>query len=213
LVGPATWRGVAAALVRFGHAATVPDLRRAARSGDPEEFISAARSAVSRDTKVVIGHSGAGFFLPSIAADHTTPLTLVFVDAGLPPCEGTATASSEFLDQLRALAVDATLPCWSRWWGDSVMERLVPDQDLRLEVEIELPEIPLAFYETPVAVPDGWCDAPGGFVLLSDGYRTDATTAVSLGWPTVELLGGHLDVVNHPEAIAQAVTALVGSDQ
>jgi hypothetical protein len=156
---------------------------------------------------------GAGFFLPSIAADRATPLTLVFVDAGLPPCEGTATASADFLDQLRSLAVNGTLPRWSRWWGERAIERLVPDSALRLAVEAELPEIPLAFYETSVVVPDGWCNTPGGFVLLSEGYRTDATTAVSLGWSTTELLGGHLDVVNDPEAVAQAMIAVIDGDR
>ena len=88
------------------------------------------------------------------------------------------------------------------------MQRLVPDQARRCEVEAELLEVPLAFYETAVTVPDGWCTAPGGFVLLSEMYRGDAATAMSLGWPTVELLGTHLDLVNRPEAIAQALIRL-----
>src|SRR5688500_9934088 len=67
LVGPATWRGVADVLVSFGHQVELPDLRDAAQSGDPRRFISVARSATSTDTAVLVGHSGAGFFLPSIA--------------------------------------------------------------------------------------------------------------------------------------------------
>jgi hypothetical protein len=208
LVGPATWRGVAEVLASFGHSVDVPDLRDAAQSGDPVKFISAAQSAVSPDIGIVVGHSGAGFFLPSIAASREQLPTLVFVDAGIPPSEGTATASADFLDQLRSMAVNGMLPRWSRWWGEGVLERLVPNQGLRSEIEAELLEVPLAFYETPVTVPDGWRTAPGGFLLLSEIYRADAATAMSLGWPTVELLGTHLDVVNHPDAIAHALIGL-----
>jgi hypothetical protein len=73
--------------------------------------------------------------------------------------------------------------------------------------------VPLEFYETSVTLPDGWCSVRGGFVLLSEGYRPDAATAVSLGWPTVELLGAHLDLVNHPDAVAQALTRLAPSER
>jgi len=213
LVGPATWRGVAEVLASLGHAVDVPDLRHAAKSGDPRTFISAARSAVSPDTGIVVGHSGAGFFLPSIAASREQLSLLVFVDAGIPPFDGTATASADFLGQLRSIAVNGMLPRWSRWWGEGVFERLVPDRERRSEVEAELLEVPLAFYETAITVPDGWCTAPGGFVLLSEMYRGDAATAMSLGWPTVELLGTHLDIVNHPEALAQALTRLARGDR
>ncbi len=85
------------------------------------------------------------------------------------------------------------------------MKRLVPDHDARAEIEAELVEVPLAFYEGVIAVPNDWGITRAGFVLLSEGYRSDAATAVSLGWPTVERLGSHLDLVNHPDAIAQSI--------
>ena len=208
LVGPTTWRFVAEVLESLGHQVDVPDLRTAARRGDPQAYIAAARSTVTTDTDVIVGHSGAGFFLPHIAENADRATRLVFVDAGVPPCDGAATASADFLDQLRGLAIDGVLPRWSRWWGDGAMERLVPDDQRRHELESELPEVPLAFYEVSVALPDGWCDAPGGFVLLSESYRPDAVTAMSRGWPTIERLGAHLDIVNHPRALAQALVAL-----
>lgn len=212
LVGPATWRGVAEVLVSLGHDVDVPDLRAAAQSGDPRRFLWEAQHAISPDTGVVAGHSGAGFFLPSIATAREAQLvSLVFVDAGLPPCEGTSTASADFLEQLRSMSVDGVLPRWSSWWGAGVMERLVPDQQRRLEVEAELPEVHLAFYETPIKQPDGWCSMTGGFVLLSEGYRRDAALAKSLGWPVVELLGDHLDLVNNPGAVAGALTRMTPS--
>lgn len=208
LVGPATWRRVAEVLTALGHDADVPDLRAAVQTGDPQRFVDAAREATSGDTRAVIGHSGAGFFLPPIAAGRHEPPRLVFVDAGIPPGSGTATASADFLPRLRSLAVDGRLPRWSQWWGAGTMERLVPDRHRRLEFEAELDEVPLELFERSVAIPDGWRDGPAAFVLLSEAYRSDASTAASLGWPTVELPGAHLDVVNHPEAVARAVIAL-----
>ena len=55
---------------------------------------------------------------------------------------------------------------------------------------------------------DGSCDAPGGFVLLSEGYRPEAVTAGPRSWPTVDIPGTHLDIVNRPEGIAQTLTDL-----
>jgi hypothetical protein len=133
----------------------------------------------------------------------------VFVDAGLPPCDGAATASGDFLEQLRNLAVDRVLPRWSRWWDERAMEMLITDVDRRRAIEDELPEIPLAFFEKPIAVPPGWCSRPGGFLLLSESYRLDAAMATSRAWPVVELLGTHLDVVNAPGLIAEALVDLV----
>ena len=212
LVGPSIWRPVAEVLTALGHEISLPDLRAAAQSGDPKVFISAAQAVVSADTDVIAGHSGAGFFLPSIAAANVNPAQLIFVDAGIPPYEGSATPGGDFLDQLRALSTGGMLPLWSTWWGRGVMERLVPDRRLRDEIVAELVEVPLAFYEEPVKLPAGWRDAPAGFLLLSEGYRSDAATALSLGWPTQELLGAHLDLAAHRgHALAHAHQPVAGS--
>jgi hypothetical protein len=208
LVGPSTWRPVADALTALGHEVAAPDLRAAAQSGDPHVFISAARAAVSPDTDVIAGHSGAGFFLPSIAGVDARTATLMFVDAGIPPTEGSATPGGDFIEQLRALSTGGFLPRWSQWWGDGAMERLVPDGRLRAQIEAELVEVPLGFYEQSVDVPARWREAPAAFMLLSESYRADAVTALSLGWPTLERLGAHLDVANRPAAIARSVLDL-----
>ena len=54
----------------------------------------------------------------------------------------------------------------------------------------------------PGALPHSWCDTQTAFLLLSDGYRDDAATARAHGWPVVERMGGHLDIVNEPEMVA-----------
>lgn len=208
LVGPSTWAPVADALTALGHGVSVPDLRAAVKSGDPQMFIDAARERVSASTTVIAGHSGAGYFLPSIAAASSTSPQLLFVDAGIPPTRGSVTPSGDFIERLRTLSSDGLLPRWSTWWGEGVMERLVPDSGVRARLEAELVEVPLGFYEQSVDLPDLWHDAPSRYLLLSEGYRSEATTAISWGWPTRELLGAHLDLVNHPEMIARSMLEL-----
>jgi pimeloyl-ACP methyl ester carboxylesterase len=209
LVGPATWRWVAEALRSSGHDVAMPDLRGAAITGAPHAVVRAALQLRAKRPTVLVGHSGAGFVLPSIAAGLDPPVRrLVFVDAGVPPCEGEATPSADFIEQLRSLAPDGSLPKWSTWWGESVMENLVPDAARRAEIEAEMPAVPLAFFETAMPLPVGWCEGPGAFVLLSEPYRRDADTARSLGWPVVEDIGNHLDIVNDPESLARDLVAL-----
>lgn len=209
LVGPRTWRWVAEVLSAAGHGVVVPDLRAAALTGRPQEFIAAAASAVplAWSRPVLVGHSGAGLYLPLIS-EAADAAQLVFVDAGLPPREGPAAVGGDFLDRLRSRAVDGALPRWSTWWGDTLMRMLVPDDARRADIEVEMPEVPLAFFESAVDLPGGWEAGRGAYGLLSEAYRDDAVRARSLGWPLIERLGGHLDLVNDPDAIAQSVTEL-----
>ena len=88
------------------------------------------------------------------------------------------------------------------------MEVFVPDADRRGELEAEMPEVPLAFFESPLLVPVGWCENPAAFLLLSESYRSDAQRARRLGWPCVERIGGHLDIVNDADDIARAIVKL-----
>jgi hypothetical protein len=211
VVGPSTWRWVADALVIAGHEASVPDLVPAAVTGDPAAFVERAVAQCSpAEDVVIVGHSGAGAVLPAIAAGvQSGPRLLVFVDAGLPPCEGTFSVGGDFVGPLRELAGDGVLPIWSQWWGDGVLEALIPLDQRRHEIEAELPRVPLSFYETVIEAPRNWCTIPTAYILLSEAYRQDAQRAAAVGWPVVERLGGHLDLVNHGEAIASILIDLV----
>jgi hypothetical protein len=88
------------------------------------------------------------------------------------------------------------------------METLVPARDRRVELEADMPEIPLTFFESAFEVPGGWCESRGSFLLLSEPYRDDAERARALGWPTVHRLGSHLDIVNDPDGIADVIVGL-----
>lgn len=208
VVGPSTWRWVAEALREAGHEATVPDLVAAALSGDPARFAAAAMEGDKSD-QVLVGHSGAGAVLPSIAAGLASwPRLTVFVDAGLPPCEGGFTAGGDFLASLQEMSTNGILPKWSQWWEEGVLEAIVPDERRRKNIETELPEVPLRFFETPIELPAGWCENPAAYVLLSDGYRREAERASSLGWPVTERAGEHLEIVNDGQGIAEILLDL-----
>ena len=68
LVGPPTWQWVAEALQSSGHDVAVPDLRGAAITGARVPWVRAPLQLTGKEPIVLVGHSGAGFFLPSIAA-------------------------------------------------------------------------------------------------------------------------------------------------
>jgi hypothetical protein len=211
VVGPSTWWRVAEALVGAGYDATVPDLVPAAVMGDPTLLVQHAVGHCNpAEDAVVVGHSGAGSVLPAIAAGLPSPPGLVvFVDAVLPPCEGSFSVGGDYLGALRELATDGLLPPWSQWWRDGVLETLIPLDQARREFEAELPRVPLSFYETVIDAPRNWCTLATAYVLLSEAYRDDAQRAAAAGWRVVERLGGHLDIVNDGEAIASILIELV----
>lgn len=211
LVGPSTWRWVAVQLDAAGHDVVVPDLRGAAATGDPAVLITRAAAAVPEEwpEPLLVAHSGFGSLLPSVAEQvgGQNP-RIMFVDAVLPPCQGTVTPSADFLEQLKVLAIDGVLPRWSTWWGDGAMAALVPDPERRVELGAEMPEVPLAFFESTYELPSGWCETEGWYVLLSESYRDDAERARAMGWPTIERPGGHLDIVNDAGGIAETIIGL-----
>ncbi len=209
LVGPSTWRLVAELLRTSGSVVKLPDLRSGAALGDVQIMVDVAVAAArGLEPLTIVGHSGAGFLLPLIAAELGSDCQLCFVDAGVPEAEGESTPSRDFLEHLRDMAIDGVLPKWSTWWGPDVLESLIPDVQRRREVELELPNVSLSLYERFVRIPPNWRARRCSFVLLSEGYHNDATLAESLGWPVVTQLGGHLDLVNTPQNIAEAILSL-----
>jgi hypothetical protein len=209
LVGPTTWRWVAENLAARGHQATVP----AARSRDWEAFADMVVALTGRvEQPVLVGHSGAGPLLPQIAARASwAPAAVVFVDAGVPPDSGQVELMpEEILADIRPLAKDGMLPPWSDWFGQAVMEELIPPADRREAVQADLPRLPLSYFSGHVPVPDGWSTARCGYVQLSEAYAAEAATAAGRGWPVVERIGAHLDIVTKPAVVADAILAAAG---
>ena len=211
-VGPVTWRWVADALTAAGHDVAVPDLRQAAVSGHAAAVVSEAIAACPSDTDVVVGHSGAGLLLPAIANSLSTPVRprLVFVDAAIPDCDGEAQLDPAVVDLLRPLAVDGVLPPWSAWRGEGWVEQMIPNSDMRAQVEAELPELPMTLFEDALPAPAGWCEWPCSYLLSSEEMRGEAERAHSLGWLVLEDLGNHLDVVNRATDVAANLMRITG---
>lgn len=209
LVGPVTWSWVAEELCRRGHQAVVPSIVAGAISGRWQDCVRIAAEAAQTDHRaVLVGHSGAGALLPLIAAQmRTPPARLVFVDAGVPPASGEALLIPDaFLDHLRALAHGGQLPPWCDWFEPEVIEGLISDTKRRNAVVADLPKVALSYFDAPISMPDGWSTAAAGaYVLLSEIYRPDAIEAATRGWPVIEMLGKHLDLVERPAEVANAL--------
>ncbi len=203
---------MAETLTSAGHDVVVPDLRQAALSGQQAAVVQEAVAHCPPDTDILAGHSGAGLILPAIANSLSARARphLVFIDAAIPDCEGQSRLNPAVVDLYRPLAVDGVLPPWSAWLGEGEVERLIPDNDKRARVEAELPELPLALLEDALPVPDGWCEWPSTYLLLSEEMRGEAERARSLGWPVLEDIGNHLDIVNRPAEVAAHLVQLQG---
>ena len=207
LLGPRSWARVAASL----SSVDVPDLRSLVTTVPPSWAAWRDRAAALPAGAIVVGHSGAGGLLPLIAA-RCRASAVVFVDAVVPPAEGAFTIADEFRSLLDGLARDGLLPPWPDWWAPEVLRELVPvDADRRLLEDA--PRVPLAFYEQPVPVPDGWDATPCAYVRLSEAYDDDATEAHARRWPVVRLAGTHLDLVTRPDEVVRALKLAVSRAQ
>lgn len=215
LVGPGTWSPVAIELGRRGRRAVVPSLLAATGTRPLHwrhcvDAVCEAMGTLSGPI-VLVGHSLGGLLLAAIVGAATSPVArLIFVDSGVPARTGeTPLTPPPFVDRLRSLAVDGSLPPWSDWWGDDVMRELVPDDDLRTALVREMPSLPLSFFEQRVPSPTGWDRIPCAYLLLSDAYRDAATEATGRGWPVEEIAGArHLHIAVAPEAVADALIRL-----
>ncbi len=214
LTGPGVWSRVAEELKRRGYDAIAPSLL--GPGGAPRDWREAADAATaaveaSSDPVVLVGHSGGGLLLP-VVADAVGPHVsgLVFVDSAVPASAGeTPLAPAPLLDDLRALAVDGTLPPWSTWFGEDAMRRLVPDDGLRAMLEREMPSIPLAYLEQSIPSPTGWDRVPCAYLRLSDAYRDAGNEAKARGWRVDEISGAeHLHIAVAPDAVTDELIRL-----
>jgi hypothetical protein len=205
LVGPSTWRPVAARLRADGFDVVVPSLR-----GD--DMVGAITAAATARRCALVAHSGAGLLVPGAVTGAVA--AIVLVDTPVPPRSGTVRmATGGYRRMLADLAgADGVLPPWSRWWGDGVFAALVPDEAIRAELEDEMPALPLSFFDRDIAVPAGWDSRPVTYVQLSGAYDDDAAACAARGWPVARLPGQHLDIVTRPAEIAGLIARAVAPD-
>lgn len=194
-------------LKRHGWAVHTPDLRAAAVT--PRRFASEAIMTAMRP-HVVIGHSGAGVFLPRIA-HSLNARAMVFIDAVVPDAASRFAPRSEtirFLDQVTD--DDGVLLPWHQWWPPAVMDDLMPNARERSAFIEEIPRVPRSCYDEPVELPDAWWTWPGAYLQLGPAYVSDRERAEAWGWPTRTFDGGHLALATRPHDAAVAVIDLIG---
>ncbi len=214
LLGPSSWAATAAVLRGRGHAVATPDLRAAVTGAPPRvPAVLAAAVAGTADlpgTVAVVGHSGAGAFLPAIGAALGDRCgALVFVDAVVPPRDGAHETPARLRVLLDEQTVDGMLRPWLDWWPEPTVRELLPDPGDRDLLSAELPRVPRALYDEPVPVPAGWADQPSAYLRLSAAYDREAEEAVARGWLRGELDLDHLAIHTRPGAVADALTSMV----
>jgi pimeloyl-ACP methyl ester carboxylesterase len=216
VVGPTTWSPTAVELEARGRRAVIPSLAGVAHAPKPQwrhvpEAVRAA-TAGAGSPAVLVGHSGGGLLLPTVADALTAEIAaLIFVDTFLPPTRGSAPlAPPGSIGQLRSLATRGVLPPWSTWFGEEAMRELVPDDALRAALEREMPRLPLSYFEANIPLPDCWEETPCAYLLLSrEPYAKSAADARARGWPVTELQGvRHLAPATEPATVTDALLDL-----
>lgn len=158
----------------------------------------------------LVGHSGAGAFLPAIANRlEGRVVSLLFVDAVLPPPGGVHETPARLRILLDQQTVDGRLRRWLEWWPDEVVSELVPDINERAVLLDEMPSVPRSFYDESVPVPEGWTDRHCGYLKLSDAYDAEFADAGRRGWKRKELDADHLAIRTQPQRVVEAMQSLL----
>ena len=201
LLGPAVLRPLADELRGRGQQVATPDLRAAVdpARGWPERWTALAARAAA---EVVVGFSGAGVVLPSVAA-AVGASRVVWLDAVVPVRSGATTTGAEIRSLVAPFTRGGRIADWTTWWGTDAMAELIPDPEVRAAVLAEGHELPADFYDVAVPVPHSWPQEGARYVQLSEAYDGDAAEARARGWTVVGGPGGaHLDVATRPGAVA-----------
>ena len=222
LVGPLTWRAVAAEIEKRGAITAVPSLTESWPSDPPYwramagAVAATVQAARLTEPAFLVGHSAAGQFLPHVRELLPEGVAgYLFVDAALPRFEISELDSAPpwFAALLRSLVRDGWLPPWCEWWGEDMLRSALPDDALRLRFQREIKSVPMSFFEERRPVVRGWPDAPCGYLRLSDVFEDAAKEAAELAWPLRRMASHHLGMLTEPVAVAEALLALAAEAQ
>lgn len=216
LVGPLTWALVAGELSRRGHPTLTPALPDSRSISQPywqahaASVAGAARAILPDESIILVSHSGAGALLPAIRAALQRPVAAyVFADSLIPQHNASRLDLFGIPEQVAAFrqaAVDGLLPVWSA----EDLRDAIRDPDMRERFVEELQPLPLAVYEEPLPVFEGWPDAPCAYLVFNRAaYATHWERAQHLGWASLDLPGSHFHLLNDPVAVTDAILNLV----
>jgi hypothetical protein len=215
LVGPFTWQPVGNVLASKGFRVAVPELDndKPEETGTfweyhAEKVVQRVESAHAAGPCLLAAHSGAGVLLPAIAGRLRGRVCgSVFVDAILPENGKSRLDLFDTPDEAQAFrdaAVDGFLPVWT----EEDLVSAIPDRERRRRFVRELRPVPLAVYEEPVPVWQGWPDHPCAFLRFSSGYDRMFSRAKEQDWPADELPGSHFHLLVDPEEVANRLIRL-----
>lgn len=173
------------------------------------EAVTTAVRTLSESVSVV-GHSGAGAFLPAIGSAVGGKLAgLIFVDALVPPANRPYSPSQEMNVLLDSVTDGNHLLPWLEWWPPKVVELFLPDPADRHLLTSDMPTVPRSFYDRPITNPSGWTEGHCGYLQLSQTYRPEREQASKWDWPTVSIDANHLSIVTQPRVIMTSVQVLL----
>jgi hypothetical protein len=214
LVGPLTWRLVAAEMSRRGIDSLVPTLSDSPTSMDPfwkQHAGSVSRSVYDKSTEsgvILVAHSGAGPLLPVIRKFIPNPVrAYVFVDAGIPRHEATRldlmkSEDSEWASEFASyLDQGGKFPNWS--FDD--LQEIIPDETLRRQMVSEIRPRGVSFFTEPIPVFAGWPDAPCVYIRFSAPYDRAAAQARAADWLVYDLDAGHFHMLVNPVAVTDMI--------
>lgn len=159
---------------------------------------------------LLIGHSGAGAFLPQIGARMAARMeAMVFVDAVLPPTSGSHETTADMKELLREKTVEGRLLPWLDWWPQATLDRILPGSEDRRTLRTDMPRLDPFFYDEPVPVPPGWSEWRCAYLQSSPAYSDEAADARARRWPQLSIDGTHLSLFTEPDVVFEAVGALV----
>lgn len=210
LVGPSSLRPLADVAAAAGCAVSVPDLTSAVVSDDPHgQYVAAAVAEANRtDSPItVVGHSGAGAFLPMIG-NQIAAGSLIFVDAILPPASGAHRTSTRMSSMLDEQTEGGVLRQWLSWWSDEIVSELLPNTEDRRLLQEDMPRLPRSFYDTDVTVPSGWSRTSCAYLRLSEAYDDALAEARARGWPTARCDSTHLGVYTDADRVFAKIVEL-----
>lgn len=211
LVGTTTWAAVAEQLSHEGFVTVTPALASPQTPEPPfwsthVHNVAVALKPFSSDPVVILaGHSGGGVLLPAISQSLDKPAgAAIFIDAAIPR-DGASRLdlfeSSEAAEEFRRAASNGLLPTWS----EEDLRGVIEDDELRHKFVSELRPLPLAVYEEPLPVSEGWADVPQAYLHFTSTYDLFAKQAQQAGWPYIHLEGGHFHMLVDPIAVAGAL--------
>ena len=219
LVGSFTWSLVAQHLQAVvGFDVLVPSLTDSGET--PPAYWQQHAASVQRTLAsipqerplVLVGHSGAGPLLPALAQAARHPVkAYLFVDAGLPhpgqsELDEMEASVPAFAQEFRKLLAEGSrFPHWS----DEDLSEDLPDGRARQQLLAEVQPRSLSFFEEVMPDVPGWPDAPGGYLLFTQGYRHSLEQVQGAGWPNRTFHAGHFHLLVDPVAVAEALVELM----